>query len=473
MDNQKQGIPKYEGESGRLFSRAHFLDGTLKTYYGPGQPPDAGEPGNYENPTSWRPAGSVLSPPQVVWLYLSRPTSSFAVHVIQPVFFGITHAETLNLFQVSSGMYYADGTVVLGYSAASSHLSALGIPDDWSFSLGAWVDLPHEDSGNSAFYYLSGTGTIDQYWPDIGFGLGTGQHYVAEPAGGYPYVEEYDRLKAIYEDVIAKLESLRPGRTFAQLVEPWAYVQVHDPTSGLDGWGWSANYFHDEPGEYWPYMNPADQSTYYGTDFLLVLCGCPDTTEENVQDATDESTQADIVAAQAVSLATLAGTKAKMRRWAARYYAMAMDIGDIAHYDPPAYSDPPQFTIDAPTFVQDENPDVPVNTIVYKDQASSEAGDNTDYNSVGYWDANEGDDGPSSWEAIKEGVNAYVDSINAINQVSGVGNVTQLQSDANALTALGFDAKYMGVTSGIGSSADLLAVIAQHYGFDPGTGKDI
>lgn len=66
--NQKHMVPSIPGGKPFAARRSHFLDGTQKAYFGPGQRPDQGD--SYTNPTDWPPAGMLLRVPQVVWLSL-------------------------------------------------------------------------------------------------------------------------------------------------------------------------------------------------------------------------------------------------------------------------------------------------------------------------------------------------------------------------------------------------------------------
>lgn len=80
--NQAGDVPRIPGGAGFTFSRGKFLDGTLKTYYGPGQRPDSGpvqavdyQAGgfpwrDYSPPDDWPGAGTLLRVPQVAWLSL-------------------------------------------------------------------------------------------------------------------------------------------------------------------------------------------------------------------------------------------------------------------------------------------------------------------------------------------------------------------------------------------------------------------
>lgn len=76
MANMIGGVPRFSGQSptpayGLTFSRTHFLDGTLQTYFGPGQQIGF----NYTPPGDWPAAGTLLHVPQVVQLVLSGNTS--------------------------------------------------------------------------------------------------------------------------------------------------------------------------------------------------------------------------------------------------------------------------------------------------------------------------------------------------------------------------------------------------------------
>src|SRR5262249_39493526 len=150
--NPRFAWPRVPGFGGRIFSRQHFLDRTLKCYYGPGQPPDAGEPGRYKPPTDWNPAGSLLRPPQVAWLYLSHPSIGQFSHVLHSTFAGIAGSGQWGV-PIPQSAYYADGTFMLVvYASSAQEAAPFSIP--WPCSIGSWTRYPPLDDagGNHAYY---------------------------------------------------------------------------------------------------------------------------------------------------------------------------------------------------------------------------------------------------------------------------------------------------------------------------------
>jgi hypothetical protein len=67
--NRKNMLPRLSDGKAVPLRRSHFLEGTLKTYFGPGQGPQ-NIFGAYKKPTDWNKAGTLLRVPRVVWLQM-------------------------------------------------------------------------------------------------------------------------------------------------------------------------------------------------------------------------------------------------------------------------------------------------------------------------------------------------------------------------------------------------------------------
>lgn len=69
--NQVDGLPRIPGTKIFDFSRTHFLDGTLKAYFAPGQTPLTTVPGFYQKPTDWAKENTLLRVPKMLWISLN------------------------------------------------------------------------------------------------------------------------------------------------------------------------------------------------------------------------------------------------------------------------------------------------------------------------------------------------------------------------------------------------------------------
>ncbi len=90
ITNKKHSLLHFPSANGLLLKRSRFLDGTLKTYFAPGQrpymvgrfnPPSADV---YKKPTKWPAAGRLIRAPQVVWLEIRIGAAGSAAVMADP-----------------------------------------------------------------------------------------------------------------------------------------------------------------------------------------------------------------------------------------------------------------------------------------------------------------------------------------------------------------------------------------------------
>ena len=218
-------LPRFAGASGRLFKRSDFLDGTLKAYFGPGQAPvgtnDLGtaDAGGYRSPTDWNKEKTLLRAPQQVWL------SSTSM------------ANMLCLVGRSGGYYF---------------LAPPLLPQT-----GNWVTNTSQNlywangEVSSSYQYFTGSPA------PAPFTIVQNSGY----SGGDP---EGDRVASVYSDVKSQIESLRKGKTWVDVVRyPKGGILTHYnayPTTNLGG-------------RYASLVAPDPTENFFGTDFLHVFCG--------------------------------------------------------------------------------------------------------------------------------------------------------------------------------------------------------
>jgi hypothetical protein len=227
--NQKLQMPRIPGGAGAFaMRRSHFLDSTIETFYGPGQPPDSGaQPGAddtgaavtkvYQPPLDWPGAGRLLRVPQVVFLS--------------------PRAEWSPLGQSMSQTFYFTDTVV--YSSSSvAYTNCSGVST-----------VAINPKFDEAYRKLSqeGVWTIGVDTPDVG-------------------VNEYQRLYDVFAAVKTTIEGLRPGRTWVDLIEWDRFEEDGDHETQHFGMNDTIDFL---------LAPPLDEPPYLGTRFLHIYAGSP------------------------------------------------------------------------------------------------------------------------------------------------------------------------------------------------------
>jgi hypothetical protein len=206
--NPLHGVPRFSAQAGRLTRRSGFLVDKWPTYFGPGHRQNV--TASYYPPTDWPPAGSLLRPPQTVWL------NAYLNHGDEP-------AEFKMVWQ-----YYYDFD-----------------PDGTQYATG----LP----SRIAFFDHS-------YFPPKPYYYGKGPYgSVAQNADR----AEHDRLMDAFAQAKDQIESLRPGRTWVEIMD-WNDFFGTNFTDGFRSDGFlqiAAPPFDTSPGD------------FYGTDFFNVWAG--------------------------------------------------------------------------------------------------------------------------------------------------------------------------------------------------------
>lgn len=163
--NQRHGVPKISGGRPFTMSRGKFLDGTVKAYYGPGQTANA-SPGEGVVGNAYIAGSTVTLPYQAP---TGWPGAGMLLRVPQVVFLSFLYPGPNDLTQDATN---ADFNV------------AGNIPS---------TD-PFNGEDRTVFYVYSAT------TPNL-------------------YRQEADRVAAVYAEVKAAVETLRPGRTFVEILD--------------------------------------------------------------------------------------------------------------------------------------------------------------------------------------------------------------------------------------------------------------
>lgn len=264
-------LPKLTGASGMCFRRSHFLDGTLNTYFGPGQNPDVvtlpGPPfaSEYYPPNDWRPAGGILTPPQVVWLSLAQ------VQPEVPTFFTVTPKYAILQWTStgSSGLYpvtwkWTDGfqVVITGVPAIDNAVNN-GPPDSWGNRVGIFTGGGPPPPGVL-------NGTTASIFPQLLINTP-----VTTPTPN-PCAPDYAALFAAFTSAATTINQLRAGKTWVQIYD-WTTA---DPTFQ----SFQANGFTGDvgPTAMIPFTAPwrtdllaptPEELPFFGTDFLHIHTG--------------------------------------------------------------------------------------------------------------------------------------------------------------------------------------------------------
>lgn len=444
MKNYKQGLPSFPSASGNVLSSTSFLIGELKTYYGPGQFPDAGEV-PYSPPSDWPAAGTPLYMPQVVWLVVDMPWP-FIPDGTTPFGTAFPGAQ-FNAWDFSAGYkgYGYQGTIdslsgVITVVAAEG-IPGLGTPDPLGFPLGAWG--PPVPIGGGLNQYTATSGTISG---------GYGAYTASIPN---PYRIERNRLLNLFSELATNLFVLRSNRTWFVGIDPWKPQLAHPIL-------YEAQYFPGMPRLYWPMMSPSDQGDYLGTNWLVIYCGCPATTEKILQDPTNSTDLMAMDTGRSNSLPLIRAANSNFFGLSWRFFDLSLDVGTF----PPVPSQ--TAVIPTPTTFRLAFGDIPAD-----DPYVCVTGGGGGHYCLTFWNQLYT---TSALQAIVNGLiaseNASVTGFNTFNHSVQSQDNTIIASDVLALQSNGIDARRVDSTSVI--TADYLVnLIAGHFNFDPSTGKDL
>lgn len=447
--NQKGDLPRIPGGARFTLSRGKFLDGTIQTYYGPGQPPDAGS--TYAAPADWPPAGSLLRVPQVVWLTLavgqfdlvadpdlpqhSSYSLQYAAAYVPPVFrwwvVGTTPVGPEGGFAYT--VQSDTNPTLLDEVSARGHLDTNG---DFLF------EHPPNPDGAVVTTATAGTLPVPSFTTTI----------------ASPYPAEYARIKAAYAAAKARVESLRPGRTFVQVNDPFLWSTVVPPTPPNTD---NRRFFTaTDLAIYWHMIAPdvPPDQPWFGTDFLHVYAGTPSETEAlggparfvpfNPASPDDD----EVFAAGRTLLDDHAGD---FRSYAVRCYGMLAAFDAMGHAP-------------LPTLAPPASPTTSVSASHFDGGGVMVAGDID----VPWAQATTLTAANATMQGQVDALNAQIDSTNASNAHRDDPARQFLRDTCAYLSGLGLDYAYADDTPALDADA-LVQLIADHYKFDPDTGEDL
>jgi hypothetical protein len=440
MKNRPGGLPRFPGKSGFPISRGKFLGGTWKTYYGPGQKPDAGEPMLYSSPTNWPKRGNLLRVPQVVWLdmQIAIPGVISKVTLVgiipQQQYFNTVFSTPV----LYSGQFWTNGTWLLTAVSASPawNADATSQINSYPTSFGSWAGPITLGDGTLQWSIASGTQVPDVKVTTI----------------VNPLIAEKSRLMSMFNQVKSTVEGYRPGKTFVNVLDPWG----NPPPSQSD------MYFPNHPGLYWPMMAPSDTSvdSYFGTNYLHLYMGIPCTTERNTLDYTSSTDIATLNASRNATRPLLSTASGNFYGLREIYFGLDKVIPTIPLVLPNSPSDggaAPGGYLALGLFPESSDPDVHVPGIFV--DGWSNLPPPTPADQVASWNA-----GLTNQVAIDNAWNAGYEPY----------WLSVLRSDAVILSALDppVEAIYAGQTTLVDAEY-VIKLIASRYGFDPETGKDL
>ncbi len=458
---------------GRVFNRDRFLDGTYQTYFAPGQTPNVVNPyqPSYTNPTDWRPVGGILTPPQVVWFTVAPilgPYNQTFTNGVYVTGYSVSYSPPLSptpapgtLVTVTWSTYFADG-YTLSQTVTFKQGSGGGGPGGQNYD---WTVYPAPQSKYSYPLYISGyqppgtvatnpdvanaaAGTISMIrndttdppqQPQSSSPNAPGYNAYWNPQG-YPGMiawwnscaaantvvynqsvvdlmgEQADRLTGIFNEVIDRLASLRPGKTWARL-----------NTISSDAFN-NGEYYSFDPCLSFEIAPPSAQP-FFGVDFLhmhtLAFSG-----GGNLPTLNPEYYQFDYVPG---SEAQLSASYRNFFRYSAMVYG---PDGTYGRYPSPALvpggpGTPTTVVVDN-ILVTSGNPNI------------TTINDNRTY--------------------LINGQNAYLASL--VPETASF-----LESECDNVSQYGVT--YMGTQSQLESADQVIELIANHFHFDPETGVDL
>ena len=274
-------IPKVQGAGGMLFSRSHLLNGDIATYFGPGQDPSVVL--EYSPPTDWRPANSLLVPPQVVWLSV--------------VAYGMFDVESVSVSQAPYFVCYS-GPVLpgfannTGYSPPKEYDPANPAYSGWGAVMDQWGNVylfivvsnpvSYQAANPSVQIYplganLDRTKTPPQARFSFQVFISASTPLVASQPTivlSNPGISVYQNALSTMQKIKSTVESLRSNRTWVQVVQ-W-YHNLGSPGDYEDAFPGLAN----QPTSYYqyylyPFILPPSDPEFFGVEFLHMWSGPP------------------------------------------------------------------------------------------------------------------------------------------------------------------------------------------------------
>lgn len=229
----------YPALKGKLVKASSFTDGSVKTFFAPGQTEYAPATATYENPTSWRPRGSLLKMPQVVWLSCHFPYSFFDDTSVPP--FGEPHTTFRDPLEPDASWdpYFA----VWGGASFSGYERTWGNPG------GEWDYPGYVENLWTVSEVVDGTGSIPGSMP-----LWIDGVYQTWWVDDRPFYTARGDLDTVFQSVKSSIESIRPGKT-------WVYIN--------HWWFTQTPQFETCP----HLIAPPTDTPYVGTDFLHMYFG--------------------------------------------------------------------------------------------------------------------------------------------------------------------------------------------------------
>lgn len=249
MPNKRYYHPSLASRLGYKISRGDILNGTVPTFFGPGQQPgDMADIDGYKPPTDWATEEFALRMPQVVWLSLCY----YVTEIDQLA----CEQGSNNLLQWwwhtgSAGTELNENCLWAGVSFSKT--------DSWPFTANGtysddpWVRLtgsPGSPTGGQATTISFGAGGDPATDPWL-----FPQQFITN----YDY-NEYHRLLTIFQNIKAQIETIRKGKTWVNILD-WT-------DTGSLQYGGKGNFY------LYPWMSFPDPSTpFLGTNFFHIFCG--------------------------------------------------------------------------------------------------------------------------------------------------------------------------------------------------------
>jgi hypothetical protein len=443
-------LPRFKGHGGSLFHRGKFLDGTWKAYFAPGQAPDGfTDEAGYRKPLDWNRANSLLRAPQQVWITaafidaVDQPGSSHTDYPFMPGFsddipnyvLADPSKDVPGVDGVQFGPIYIFGTP---FTFGRTYYWNDGHTEEVEPGISGW-DRSAYTPGDTPYIVDSG-----------GFGTaGSFDHgHIGFAPEVYPGFErsvpnwsysEYQRLMPIFREAKERIEILRRGMTWVDIVDYSDHAK------------WPNDRFQNGKisnigGSHWSYLVAPDaeeEGGFFGTNFLHLHFGVSGLDAANFDDTWFSSL---ITTDDAVSFEFAQHINGKARIVAAYslfvgYTVYLYGVGTLGQQMPWAEV-PPIPIMDQPAgtdfYYQVTPPDPPTETIIALENSRR---------------------------------TQLIDNTN--NQILGYGTLfgTGLPLIADDLKNYGF--RYKGDSSTILSADDLIKLIAAYYRFDPETGRDL
>lgn len=472
-------IPKVRKKCGayhRLFNRSSIISGKYPAYFGPGQLPDVvtlpGSPwaSEYYPPKGWRPANSLLTSPQVVWLVLAQVQAdqqAFTVSDYANFFLLEYYSQGSGSGQAASGTFvWSDGTSITLTNAqavaAAQQDQAGEMPPEYAgyfqaLYYGQQIQQTAAPPGFSGtqnatplFPFFLGYDIADPGNPELGSYLGlvpitfgvTGSATKTVPN---PCYQDYQQILPAFQQAAATVTSMRKGKT---------WVKVLDFTTASKAYqAYVANNYSGPIGAAsmmaYPWLSymlaPPETPAFVGTDFLMLHAGAwcsfsnPVFFGNNLVPVPEMISQGESAVMSAYSQFT---------RYAVRLYGVQ----------------DPGLTIGKPTVLTDVGSGL--TPVPYGDSSFPFA---LPY----FFLPNDLPSVPGGYSiaATVSSLNAWI-ATEAASQVDYFASIiTTLQQSASDLTKYGY--RYMGDESKLFSASAVIAAIAARFRFDPDTGADL